>query len=216
MMGVLTFVFTQIFPNPGIPNFAVFVLCGLVPYNFFALALLSGTTSIVDSAGLIKRIPVPRMVMPISAVLSTTIHLAVQFGLLALISSLLGIRPNTQWLWLPLIWSLQIVFLCGLCLITASLHVYVRDTRYVVESFNTVMFWLVPIFYPFSIIPQQYSDLYQYNPVAALILALRQIVLDGQAPSSILLSKLALVSFLAVGIGLLVFRRAQSRFYDYI
>src|SRR5258708_24652247 len=93
MMGVLTFIFRRVFGGQNSPTFPVFVLCGLVPYNFFAGALLSGTTSIVESAGLIKRMPVPREVVPIASVLSNCIHLLIQLALLLVFTLAFRLPP---------------------------------------------------------------------------------------------------------------------------
>jgi len=216
MMSVLTFVFTKIFPNTSIPNFALFVLCGMVPYNFFSVAWVTGTTSMVDNVNLIKRVPVPREIVPLAAVLSNCLHLLIQIGLLLTMTMFFGHPPNIYWFWLPVVWALEVAFVCGLSLITAAINVHIRDTRYVVESANTILFWLVPIFYSFSVIPQQYHQVYSLNPVAAIILISRTILLEGQAPLPMTLIKFAASSFAMLGVGFLVFRRAKQQFYDYV
>ncbi len=216
MMVVLTFVFTKVFPNNTQQNFHVAVLSGLVVFNFFSLAWQSGTISIYANSGLVKRVPMPRELLPVSTVLANALHFLIQIGLLIGLALAAGYGVNRYWLWLPLIFGLEVVFVCGLSLVTSALDVYFRDVRYVVESSTLVLFWLVPIFYSFSMIPQEYRSLYQYNPVAAVVLACRAIIMEGRVPPAPLLVKLPLVSVGFLIVGYAVFRRLKRNFADYL
>jgi ABC-type polysaccharide/polyol phosphate export permease len=215
MMAVLTFIFTKVFTDPR-PHFSTFLLCGLIPLSFFQLAWSSGTGAITENAGLIKKLRVPTEIFPVASVLSNSVHFAIQLGLLVAISLLTGVRITAYWLWVPAILGLELVFVCGLVMATSSLNVYIRDTRYVVESFNTVLFWLVPVFYDLTIIPRKYVDVYQYNPLAALVLAMRQVILQGRAPSSPLMLKAIVVSVISLAAGFAIFRKSKLRFYDHL
>jgi ABC-type polysaccharide/polyol phosphate export permease len=213
MMALLTFIFTKIFAQPHERNFPLSVLCGLVPFNFFAVAWVTGTTSVLESSALIKRVPVPRQVFPIASVLSNCLHMLIQISLLLGIVLVYGRGVNIHWLWLPLIWGLEILFVMGLTLAFSAVNVYVRDTRYVVESTNTVLFWLVPIFYSFALIPVRFRGLYQINPVAALVLMMRNVLLEGRAPVGSTLIRLAIVSVVMFVTGIFTFRKLKDGFY---
>jgi homopolymeric O-antigen transport system permease protein len=212
MMGVLTFIFTKIFAQHD-RNFPLSVLCGMVPFNFFTVAWVTGTTSVLDNSPLIKRVPVPRQVFPIASVLSNCLHLLIQIGLLLGIVLVFGNGLNIHWLWLPLIWGLEILFVMGLALLFSAVNIYVRDTRYVVEATNTVLFWLVPVVYSFAVIPVQFRGIYQINPVAALVLMMRNVLLEGRAPLGSTLIRLAIVSVLMFGTGWFVFGKLKNGFY---
>ena len=215
MMSVLWFVFTQILPA-RIPHYALFVLCGLVPFNVFAICWLNGTTSIIENSHLVKRVPVPREAIPIAAVLGNCLQLAAQVVLLLGLAAATGGGIHRCWWWLLAIWPLEVVFVTGLALMFSAFNVYVRDVRYVVESANVVLFWLVPIVYDFSWIPKQYHAMYAYNPVAAMVMALRNILIDHTAPAGTLLVKAALSSALMLVLGMAVFRRLRPKFYNYL
>jgi ABC-type polysaccharide/polyol phosphate export permease len=215
MVVLFSFLFTQIFRS-SIPHFSLYILCGVIPFNFFSAAWLGATTSLMDNAGLIKKVPVPREVIPVTTVLGNLVHLGIQFLLILAAVLYEGLSVNVHWLWLIVIWGLELVFIFGIALATSSLNVLVRDVRYVVESINLILFWLVPIFYSFEMVPMKYKDLYQYNPVAALVLASRKVILDGQAPPLNLMLKLASVAIVSLVIGESLFRYLKPRFYRYL
>jgi ABC-type polysaccharide/polyol phosphate export permease len=215
MVMVFTFVLTKIFQSQ-IPYYPLYVLCGLIPYNFFTLAWVSATVSIAENPALVKRVPMPRALLPLVSVLSNTIHVGIQLLLILALVAWYRLPLTWHYFWLPVIWGLELAFIYGLSLATGSLHIVLRDMRYVVESVNLVLFWLVPVFYSFAMVPQEYKALYEFNPVAALVLATQQVILYHQSPSATLLWKMTLVAAVFLCFGAMVFNRLKSRFYRYL
>jgi len=215
MMVVLTFVFTVVLPSQQ-KEFPLFVLCGLVPFSFFSIAWISGTTSIIDNAGLVKRVPFPREIIPVASVLSNTLHLLIQIALLLTLALWYGKGVGAHWLWLAVVWILEVVLVCGLALLFAGMNVYTRDVRYLVESANTVLFYLVPIIYSSPPNSKQFRLIYDYNPLAAVVVALRYILLQEVAPPASLLWRLAACSIFMLLVGLFAFRRLKRGFYNHL
>lgn len=215
MMTVLTLVFTRVFPM-NTKDYAVKVLCGLVPFNFFTLSWANGTTSLIENSTLIKRVPIPREVVPISSVLSNCLNLLIQLGVLFAFALAFRHGVNRNWMWIPVVCGLFVIFVMGLVLACSALDVYLRDLRYVVESANTVLFWMVPIIYTFDRVPQGLQPIYELNPVAAVVMALQKILIEASAPGISLISKLALVACVSLAAGWFLFRRLQPRVYDHL
>jgi len=215
MMGILTFVFTRIFKNP-IHHFALFALCALVPFNFYSLASNAGATSLLDNQTLIKRVQCPRAVFPIASVLSSSLHFLIQIALLILLLLIFGHKVNRYWLWLPPIWGMELVSLCGLSLMTSALDVYYRDIRYLVEASGLVMFWMVPVFYSIEMVPPRYQRFLMLNPIAAVAVAGRRVLFDAASPSANLVLQLSEVSLAILVMGFVVFRWLERDFADYL
>ena len=213
MMGVLTFVFSVIFES-GRELFPLFLLAGLLPFDFFSQAWQGGTISIFKNASLVKSFPFRAELLPISAVLGSLVHYLIQLSFLLLAFAwFVGI--NIYWLWLPVIVALQVLFACGFSLASAALDARWRDVRYVVESGTLVLFWLVPIFYGLDQVSPQYTWLYDINPVAAVVVVMRRVLLYGVDPGYTLL-KLWGVSVLCFAGGYLLFQHHRRDFADYL
>ena len=159
--------------------------------------------------------PFPREIIPVASVLSNTLHLLIQIALLLSIALWYGKGVNIHWLWLPVLWIMEVILVCGMALVFSALNVYTRDIRYMVESASTVLFYLVPVFY-FPADSQRFALLYKYNPLAAVIFAQRFILMEGIAPPASLLWRLSVGSILMLGAGFLAFRRLKRGFYNHL
>lgn len=221
MLGVLYVVFTHIrLTSRPDDHFAVFLLLGMIPFNFFSMTLPPSTTCIMDNASLVKKVIFPRHILPISVVLAQIIHVVIQFCLLAIILVLSRITPTGTWLWIPAIFLVELAVLMGCALILSAFNVYYRDTLYLVQSGLTILFWFTPIIYPLSIVkasvkPWMYQ-LYLWNPLAGIIDAFRKVVLENRAPDAGSLGISAGIAAILMGVGWLVFSRKERYFADKI
>lgn len=209
----------------GIPDFAIYVFTGLTAYMLFSEIVSTGTASIVNNSGLIKKVFLPREVFPLASVGSALFNFAIQLGILLLAALLLGVFPF-QWEILYALPSLAVLLVFGtaLALLLSAWNVYLRDIGYLLEVVLLVMLWASPIVYSWSMVKSVlgttiWLEIYTNNPVTLAVLGFHRAFWIGgdgvaQYPDMLLVRLLV-----ALGIGLVflvisqrVFSRLQGNF----
>jgi ABC-type polysaccharide/polyol phosphate export permease len=222
MMLVFTLVFNFLFTRSDLPHYHVFLLCALLPWQFFAQAVTEATNSIVGNAHLIKKVYFPREVLPISIVLSNLVNfviaLPVFFGL-AVVSG----ATITPWaLLLPIPVLVQVMFSLGICMILATLNVFYRDTRIILSVVIQAWFFLTPVFYPITQIGREKTILgvtfdaqlwlRRLNPMASVVASYRDLLYRGTYTGLDFLLRTAVTSLMVLAIGYVIFLRYSPRF----
>ena len=216
MVLILNFVFAHIFPNPESRAFPVFLLCGLIPYNFVTLAWSAGTASIQINSNLVRKIRMPRVLLPIAAVFSIALHFLAQMMLLLVFAMIWGFFPAVQWLWILYFVVLLTVTACGLALLCSATDVMFRDTRYIVDSLILVLFWFTPIFYSEKRVPAEFRPLFQSNPIASVATGLRSVLMESRQPDLIPLLRGTAAALILLIAGYSLFMLLQKRFPEHI
>jgi lipopolysaccharide transport system permease protein len=151
MMAVYTLLFTKLRPtSQSIKAFHVFILVALVPWQFFASALIGGTQAITNNSTIVKKVYFPRILLPLSVILSNLVNFLIAFGVLVVII-LISRLPLTIHIWwvIPLLLT-EMLFLLGITLILGAIHVFYRDISMILDVGMLAWFFLTPIFYPFE------------------------------------------------------------------
>lgn len=210
---VFSFVFRFVIPLQ-IPNYMLFLFCGLLVWNWFHSSLLGATTAITDSGGLIRRPAFPSEILPFVSVSTNFVHFLLALPTLIVFVFFSGIMPTLALLLLPVVIALQFLFTLSLAYYLATIHVSFRDTQHLVTVFLLLFFYLTPIFYDASSIPERFQAVYWLNPMAHLINAYRTILLQGQVPDLLPLAIIALVSSLLLFGGYHLFLQGSFRFVE--
>jgi lipopolysaccharide transport system permease protein len=217
--GVFSFVFGTVakLPSDGVP-YIVFSYAGLLGWNVFTGTLGKTSHSMLGNSHLISKVYFPRLVLPLSGVVSTLLDAVVSLGPLAVMLAVYGIRPGWGLLLLP-VWLVAFVLLgMGLGLVAAALIVSHRDVGYLLPIATQALMYGSPVAYAATAVPGWLQGAYGLNPLAQFLQGLRWSLLgQAVAPPDVLLSGLALALSVAVSVvGAFVFQRMERRFADVI
>lgn len=204
----------------GLNSFSLFLLCGLLPWNFFVNGVMSSMGSLVGNANLIKKTYFPRELLIIAQINSWIVSLLIEMALLAVALIVFG---NMVLPWLPvaiLLIVLLAMFVTGLALAFSVLNVYFRDVQHFVGILFQVWFYLTPIVYPLTYVPVRAEifgrdlpvrSLFHLNPMVDFVEAFRAIFYDLRAPSLRLVAYLVLVSVVSLVFGMRLFGRLEGK-----
>lgn len=228
MMLIYTVLFTILIPNDDIHHYPVFILVGLIPWNFFSGALLASTVSITNHASLVKKVYFPRILLPLSTIGSSFVNYLLSLVILVVFLFIYDIGISIYALWVIPILITQIIFMIGLSLIFSAMHTFYRDVFMVLEVGMLAWFFLTPIFYPFEWVTEQANlmDLSfnaarimrWINPVASMVDGYRTVLwgsIGNQVPGSmepLALLRTLITAVIVLFIGYLTFRRTEHLF----
>lgn len=226
MMLVFTVVFQIMLPQQ-IRIFPIFVLCALLPWNWFAASLNEGIPAIINNAHLIKKVYFPREVLPLSVVLANGVNFLLALVVLFAAIFAYGVHLSVWVMLLPAIIIIQLFFTLGIAFFLSTINVFYRDTGVIMEVVLLAWFFLTPIFYSVTVLPEYREVLgvalpvqrlmYIVNPMASLISAYRDILwgsLEGPPgpPALDFLGRTVITSLVVLVAGYLFFARYSRTF----
>lgn len=214
-MTIQYVVFSTLFKS-SIPNFIVYLLSGIICFNFFSEATGMCLMSIIGNATLINKVYVPKYIYPFSRTLSSCVNLLLSLVPL-LIMMLVTRTPITPAiLLLPFGLLMLFFFSLGVGMLLATMMVFFRDTQFLWGILSMLWMYLTPIFYPENIIPSNFLTVYRLNPMNQVITFIRSLLIDGVSPEPQAYLTCMLVCIIPFLLGLLVFQKNQHKFVLHI
>ncbi len=201
-------------PSNGIP-YPLFVLCGLVPWNFFSKAVGSMTGSLIGSQELVKRVYFPRIAIPMSAMLSCVADMVPGFAIVFIALAVFATAPVVQIVLLPAFVLVMMAAALGLGLALSAWNVRFRDVGHIVPFALQILLFMTPIVYPGSLMPEAWRPLYSLNPMVGIVEAIRWCVVGTPADWGMVAIS-AVSSVLLLACGLVAFSRAERALPDLI
>jgi len=217
MMGVMAIVFSQMFNvRMESVNYLVYLLSGLIMFNYFNEATSSSMTSVVGNFQLMTKVYIPKYIFPLSKCLFVGINFVLSLIPLFLIVLVTGAPITWSYLCLPYSFVCLFFFAIGVSLIISTISVFLRDMFYIYGILITIWQYFTPIFYDISMLPVKLQGIFIFNPLYQFITFTRTILLDGMVPDFTAWLWCGMSAFIVFIIGCLVFKAKQDKFIYYV
>ena len=186
LFAVLVGVFTKVFRiGSEVPHYEVLLLFNIVLFGFFQEATSAAVTSLVVQEGIVRKTQFPRLVVPLSVVLTSLFNLGLNLVVVLVFLLAFGVDPAWAWLLFPVVLALLIVLTTAVSMLVSSLYPRFRDMAIIWTVMSTVLFYASPVLYPIDKVPGTLRDVFMLNPLAPLLELARKWVVDPSAPGPV-------------------------------
>lgn len=213
--AVLSFVFLKIFKVHKVPHYPLYVLSGIMAWQFFQQGVVGGTSAVVDNAGLVRKVAVPKITFPLSVVGGVLLVFMLQLVVLIVGAGVTGTLGATTPALLGLSLVVELLLIVGFAILLCAVHVSFRDVRFLVESTLLMAFYLTPVIYDPSRLPPSFRSLMRWNPLDG-VLSLERAALLARSVDWIAVGVSAGVALVLLSVGLPIFRHRAGDFADQV
>ena len=214
-MLVLQVAFSSLF-RFDVTNYPVYVLSGILFWNFMQQSVVTAMTSLRTNAMLLKKVPVAKEAFPVASVLSGVVNLVLALGPLLVILIATGHPLRPSLLFLPVSMLVATTFVLGAGLLLSPLAAFFHDVIELAGVLMMMLMFLTPVIYPIGIVPERYAWIVRLNPIRPILDVFRMPIFEGRLPPPLTLAFAVVVAVTMLGLGLAFFRRSSDRIAFYL
>ena len=211
MMSITAIVFSSIY-KMDLKSFTIYMFSGTVAFNLFSQSIISSTTAFLQNEGLLTKVYIPRIIFPLSYIISIVIDNVLMTISLSLIIFIIGAKISFALLFLPFAYILTFAFSLGFSLIISIASIYLRDLQHIISILMQALLFLSPVFIKPALLSGKVKLLYSFNPLTYYINLFRMPLFEGKLPQNIEIIYCILFASFSLIIGLSFFNKYKNKF----
>lgn len=194
--------------------YPIYILSGMVGWTLFSEILGRSMGIFIDNGNLIKKMTFPKLTLPLITMGSAFVNFLILFSMMFVVFAFLGHIPYHAIYWIPLLVGITMALAIGIGLFFGTINVFIRDVGQVMSIVLQFWFWLTPIVYISSIIPEKYQDLLMLNPMTGITMGYQNVLLYDKAPDFSLLIYPSIFALIFLVLAMVIFKKASKEMSD--